>query len=159
MPEAFHGDFHGAKAAVFIGERLLTLLRDDRPDIPFPAHWDFPGGGREGDETGFETLAREMREEVGLDAHAAERVWERLMPAGSVPNALIWFYVLRLPEDAVADIVFGDEGQGWALLDPAGFMALPNAVPSLVARLRLWMAETGGLDVDVIDKKRSDHSY
>jgi 8-oxo-dGTP diphosphatase len=143
MGEPFREPFHGAKAAVFIGERLLTLLRDDRPDIPFPAHWDFPGGGREGEETGFETLAREMREEVGLDAHAAERLSERLMPAMHLPDALIWFYVLRLPEEAVADIVFGDEGQGWALLDPAAFMALPNAVPSLVARLRLWMAETG----------------
>ena len=43
--------FIGAKLALFIGADLLTILRDDRPDIPFPGHWDFPGGGREGGES------------------------------------------------------------------------------------------------------------
>ncbi|SMY09023.1 NUDIX domain-containing protein [Flavimaricola marinus] len=141
MPEPFHG----AKAAVFIGDKVLTLLRDDRHDIPFPAHWDFPGGGREGAETGFETLAREMREEVGLDAYRAERLWQIRLPAMHRAHEMIWFYVLRLPESAVTDIVFGDEGQGWALLDPEGFLALPNAVPSLVIRLRMWIEHNGGL--------------
>lgn len=137
--------FHGAKAAVFLGDRLLCLLRDNKPGIGFPAHWDFPGGGREPGETGFETLAREIREEVGLDAYQAERLWERRLPAMHAANEMIWFYVLRLPERSVVDIVFGDEGQGWALLDPNGFLGLPNAVPSLTVRLRMWIEETGGL--------------
>lgn len=144
--EPLEKDFHGAKAAVFLGDRLLCLLRDDRADIPFPAHWDFPGGGREAGETGFETLAREIREEVGLDAYRAERLWERRLPAMHQANEMIWFFVLRLPERSVADIVFGEEGQGWALLDTAGFLGLPNAVPSLTIRLRLWIDETGGLE-------------
>ena len=137
--------FHGAKALLFIGDRLLTLLRDDDPAIQFPNHWDFPGGGREPGETGFQTLAREMHEEVGLDAHAAERLWARRLPAMHQPDAFVWFYVLRLPEGAEADVVFGDEGQGWTLMTPEAFLSLPNAVPSLVARLRLWLDETGGL--------------
>jgi len=58
--------FNGAKVALFIGDRLLITLRDDRPDIPFPNMWDFPGGGREGEETPFETMARETFEEVAL---------------------------------------------------------------------------------------------
>ena len=44
-------DFEGAKIAVIVGERVLALLRDDRADLPWPGHWDLPGGGREGGET------------------------------------------------------------------------------------------------------------
>jgi 8-oxo-dGTP diphosphatase len=137
--------FHGAKAALFVGDRLLTLLRDNKPEILFPNCWDFPGGGREGDETGFQTLARETREEVGLDAYAAERLWARHLPAMHQPDEFIWFYVLRLPEGAEAGVVFGDEGQCWTLMTPVAFLALSNAVPSLATSLRLWMDETGGL--------------
>jgi 8-oxo-dGTP diphosphatase len=137
--------FHGAKAAVFIGDRLLCLLRDDRPDILFPAHWDFPGGGREGDEAGFETLTREMEEEVGLDAGLAVRHWARLMPSYDTPGESTWFYVLSLPAGAEREILFGDEGTAWALMPPERFLMLPDAVPSLVRRLRMWMEETGGL--------------
>ena len=42
--------FVGAKLALFLGEELLVIRRDDRPDIPWPDFLDFPGGGREGDE-------------------------------------------------------------------------------------------------------------
>ena len=71
-----HGHFNGAKAALFIGTDLLCILRDDLAHIPFPAHWDFPGGGREGTETPKETVIRETREEVGLDITGAEWLWE-----------------------------------------------------------------------------------
>ncbi|MCF6316826.1 MAG: hypothetical protein L3J30_11205 [Marinosulfonomonas sp.] len=36
-------DFHGAKPALIRGGHVLTLLRDEKPDIPFPDMWDFPG--------------------------------------------------------------------------------------------------------------------
>ena len=42
--------FSGAKLALFLGADLLVIRRDMRPDIPFPGHWDLPGGGREGEE-------------------------------------------------------------------------------------------------------------
>lgn len=130
--------FHGAKVALFLGDQLLVLLRDDRPDILFPAHWDFPGGGREGVETPFETLTRETREEVGLVLFETAVVWTVELEAAHHPGQRVWFYVARLPETAVNQIVFGDEGICWALMSPAQFMALGNAVPSLADRLRLW---------------------
>ena len=36
--------FSGAKLALFLGPDLLVILRDDRPDIPWPGRWDLPGG-------------------------------------------------------------------------------------------------------------------
>ena len=41
---------------------------------------------------------------------------------------------------AEAEIVLGDEGQGWAPMTPETFLAAPDAVPALQARLRLWQS-------------------
>ena len=40
--------FHGAKLAVFLGEKLAVILRDDYPGSPFAGYWDLPGGGARG---------------------------------------------------------------------------------------------------------------
>jgi 8-oxo-dGTP diphosphatase len=60
---------------LFVGDRLLVIRRDDRPDIAFPGALDFPGSGRESGESHEATLAREMREEVGLEMGRAEMLW------------------------------------------------------------------------------------
>ncbi len=130
--------FHGAKVALFLGDDLLVLLRDDRPDILFPAQWDFPGGGREGRESPFETLARETQEEVGLSLPDSAIVWSVELDAAHHPGQRVWFYVAQLPASAASQIIFGDEGICWALFSPTQFFALNNVVPSLADRLRLW---------------------
>jgi 8-oxo-dGTP diphosphatase len=48
------------------GGRLLVYLRDDRPEIPFPNHWDLFGGHLEAGETPEQALVREVREELGI---------------------------------------------------------------------------------------------
>lgn len=131
--------FDGAKAALFIGPRLLVIRRDDRPDIAHPGALDFPGGGREGGETPEQTLAREMREEVGLEMDRAEMLWRRSFDGATRPGR-VWFFVLRMGAGAEAEIRFGNEGQGWGLMTPDAFLAAPDAIPALRARLRLWQA-------------------
>jgi len=46
---------------------LLLYLRDDKPDIPFPDHWDLIGGHVEEGETPEEALVREVKEELDID--------------------------------------------------------------------------------------------
>lgn len=132
--------FDGAKAAVFIGEQLLIYRRDNRPDIAWPDHWDFPGGGREGTETPEETLFREVHEEFGLTVGAQNVIWARNYEAAHRPDAKVWFFVLALPASAEARIVFGDEGQHWTLISLEQFRGLDDVVPSLRNRLKDWTA-------------------
>jgi 8-oxo-dGTP diphosphatase len=48
------------------GEFLL-YLRDNKPDIPFPDHWDLIGGHVEDGETPEEALVREVKEELDIE--------------------------------------------------------------------------------------------
>lgn len=131
MPE----DFHGAKVALFVGDKLLVVQRDDLDTIPWPNHWDFPGGGREGQETPQQTVIRETKEEVGLTITPPDFLWDAsyMRAPGSV--ACVWFFVAKLPKDFVDHVRLGDEGQAWALMTPSEYMMHPLRIPHFADRL------------------------
>ena len=136
--------FSGSKVALFLGERLLVQLRDNRPDVAWAGHWDLPGGGRDGTETPWETLSREVDEEVGLAMEEAEVLWRMQSTSGDKPDAIVWFYVARMPADKVGEVLFGDEGEAWALMAPDRFMGLTPVVPYFPARLSRYLELAGG---------------
>ena len=78
--ETDHTSFGGAKLILLIGGQLLVIRRDDRPDILWPGHLDFPGGGREGAETAEACVLRETEEELGLRLSPADLVWRMRVP-------------------------------------------------------------------------------
>ena len=135
-------EFHGAKAAVFVGGNLLIYQRDR--GIRWPGYWDFPGGGREGDEQPKTCLKREVFEEFGLTVPDCSIVWGREVPAMLDRDALAWFFVIQLPPEAEQAIRFGIEGRRWALLPPSDVANMPNLVPALRDRLTLWLHARGG---------------
>lgn len=47
--------------------KFLLALRDNKPGIPFPDHWDLIGGHVEDGETPEEALVREIKEELDID--------------------------------------------------------------------------------------------
>lgn len=51
-------------ALICWGKKILLFHRDNIPTIPYPDHWQLPGGGIEKGETPIEGLKRELTEEV-----------------------------------------------------------------------------------------------
>jgi 8-oxo-dGTP diphosphatase len=136
-------DFVGAKAALFCDGRVLTCLRDDRPDLPWPGLWDLPGGGREGTESPEACLLRELSEEFGLLLAPDRLVWRRVFPSMLDASRAAVFFGGRLTSAEVAAVRFGDEGQGWALMPVARFLGHAAAVPEMQRRAGIVWAEFG----------------
>ncbi|WP_298859681.1 NUDIX hydrolase [uncultured Sulfitobacter sp.] len=131
------GPFGGAKLALYLGNRLAVILRDATPGLIFADHWDLPGGGREGAEGPQACALRECHEELGLVVPEAAIVWGRSFQEGAEVK---WFFVAQMPETAIADVSFGDEGQEWRMMQESVFLAHAKAVPAFQTRLARWIA-------------------
>ncbi|SDC61798.1 8-oxo-dGTP diphosphatase [Ruegeria marina] len=112
------------------------IRRDDRADIPWPDHWDLPGGGREGDETPLACALRETREEVGLAIAAAKVTWRTSYLRA---HGRIWFFAAHLPAAHAELVVLGDEGQEWRLMPPVDYIRHPRAVPHFAEQLGKYL--------------------
>jgi 8-oxo-dGTP diphosphatase len=132
--------FSGAKLAILVGDRLLTILRDDRPDISWPGYWDLPGGGREGAETPAACALRETHEELGLALPEAALTWGRAFPRWDGTAAEDWLFVTRDDRLDLGRVRFGDEGQRWEAMPVSEFLAGPGTIPHLAERLRIYLA-------------------
>ncbi|SDH98835.1 8-oxo-dGTP diphosphatase [Pseudomonas delhiensis] len=135
--------FTGAKLALFHDGHLVVYRRDEKPGIPFPGCWDFPGGGREGAETPAECALRELEEEFSIRLGRERIEWQRRYRATHGPAPWAWFLVARLRAAEFAAIRFGDEGQYWRLMAVEEYLGLDHneAVPYLQERLRHYLED------------------
>ncbi|MER7757933.1 NUDIX hydrolase [Kitasatospora sp. NPDC097643] len=129
-------DFEGV--TVFVTDpdrtRLLLNLRDDRPDIAYPAMWTPIGGWREGRENAFEAGAREVLEEAGIhirDLRTIPGPRHESLHETNVPLHAVF-------DGTDADLVLG-EGQAVRLV-PLAEVASLDVPPYLDHYLRLLEA-------------------
>ena len=132
-------DFQGCKIALICGDKVLTILRDDKDDIPCPNMWELPGGGREGDESPFECAAREVFEELGIHLTEDCLIWAKVYPSMLFADKQSVFLVGKLTQDQFDNITFGDEGQGYQLMNVEEFLSSSQVVPQLQDRVRDYM--------------------
>ena len=132
-------DFTGCKIALFCEDRILTILRDDKSNIPYPNTWELPGGGREGDESPFECVAREVYEELGIHLTGDCLLWSKVYPSVLFEGKQSVFMVGQLSQDQFDSITFGDEGQGYKLMPIEEFLNSKQAVPQLQDRVKDYM--------------------
>lgn len=128
-------EFSGCKIALLCDGRLLTILRDDKASIPYPNMWELPGGGREGEETPFECVQREVFEELGLKLEEAAIVWVKAYPGMLDPDKTSIFMVGTITQEECASIVFGDEGQAYQMMDICQFVSDDKVISQMQDRL------------------------
>lgn len=132
-------DFTGSKIALICGDKVLTILRDDKDDIPCPNMWELPGGGREGDESPFECVAREVYEELGIHLNEDCLLWGKIYPSVIFEGKQSVFMVGQLRQEQFDNITFGDEGQGYQLMNVEEFLSSSQVVPQLQERLKDYL--------------------
>ena|SRR3989344_5488744 len=70
--------------------KILFILRDDKPEIPEPNTWQLPGGGVEEGEDYFQAISRELQEEISI-------IPQQLKYLGSAPGDTKVFFAF-IPE-------------------------------------------------------------
>lgn len=134
--------FIGAKLVLTCDGCLLASLRDDFDHIPWPGHWDLPGGGAEPGETPLECALRELDEEFGLRLDPS-RLTGRRFASASTPGRDSWMFAGQITRAEIAAIRFGDEGQEWRMMPLAEFLSHPRVVPHFPARVVAMLERVG----------------
>jgi 8-oxo-dGTP diphosphatase len=122
-------------AAVVIRDRKV-LLTQRKEDAHLPLHWEFPGGKVEEGESPPEALAREIREELGVEA-AIEEPFAFNWHDYGVKRVLLLTYLARLTggdprKVGVRDLGwFGGAGVAGLKLPPADAPILERLLPLL----------------------------
>jgi 8-oxo-dGTP diphosphatase len=130
-------DFQGAKLAIFVGDHIVTILRDDIPTIPWPNYWDLPGGMRDGKESPENCVIRETWEELGLELKEQDLHWR--MKCVSKAGHNVWFFASELQKFDAETVRFGDEGQEWKLAPITWYMTSSRVIPEHQDRMKTYL--------------------
>ena len=133
-------EFTGVKAALFYNDNLLVYQRDDKPGLRFAGLWDFFGGGREGHETVYECIARELREELEITIEPSQIIFQKTFPAMHDPSLTAYFVAIKLTDENVNQLHFGSEGQQYSFTSVTDFFTHNEKyVPFLKQRLESYL--------------------
>jgi 8-oxo-dGTP diphosphatase len=131
-------NFHGVKVALLVGDKLIMHLRDNKPGLFNANMWDFPGGGRENDETPQACAIREVYEEFRIVLTPESFLYERTYPAQKDATQIAYFMVAQVSEKDIQDIVL-TEGQQWQLFDQESFFEKDDVIEALKVRFRDYL--------------------
>src|SRR5262249_18210159 len=126
-----------AAGLVFRAGKLLITLR--HADVHLGGYWEFPGGKREPNETFEECLARELREELGIEVTVGELL-ENLIHHYPERTVQLKFFRCRWRQHEPQALGCGDFR--WVDAEELGDFSFPAADARLLQRLQsspeLW---------------------
>ncbi len=134
-------DFNGAKGIVFLGDEMLVYRRDTKTNN-FPLHIDLPGGGREENESPFETFQREVKEEFGIEINSDEIIFSCTTPSTIEPDKKSFFVVAKTSRFKPENVVFGNEGTEWMLMSVNEFIQRPDGIKRQQKRVENYIDGT-----------------
>ena len=128
-----------AAALLFRDGKLLITQRC--ADAHLGGLWEFPGGKREPNETFEECLARELREELGIEVKVGELV-ESITHA--YPEKTVHLKFFRCEWLKHEPQALGCDAYKWIMSEELGQYQFPPAdarlLDALAAEKQLWMA-------------------
>ena len=131
--------FQGVKVALINNGKVLTVLRDNISNIPYPNMWDLAGGGRENEESPYETMRREVLEELNIDIPESSVVWVKHYESVTKPGKKSVFMVANISDHQIESIKFGEEGQGYKMVTFQEFLDNKDVIEQLKHRfLDYW---------------------
>ncbi len=90
-------------AIIIYNKEILLLLRDNNPNIQNPNTWQLPGGRIEENENHFQTIKRELKEEISLIPTNLKYLGDALS------NTSV--YISFLTDEETKHVKLGNEGQ------------------------------------------------
>ena len=86
-------------------------------------------------------MAREVYEELGIHLTEDYLLWSKVYPSMLFADKQSVFLVGQLTQNQFDNITFGDEGQGYQLMNVEEFLSSSQVVPQLQDRVRDYMEE------------------
>jgi len=93
-------------AALITDERGRYLICQRNRRRPMPLKWEFPGGKIDAGETALQALARELREELGIEAVVAQPAARLRHSYRDGTRVALLFYRVRQWRGEVSNLVF-----------------------------------------------------
>lgn len=109
--------------AVLRGPEGILLTRRLSRAVDFPDHWEFPGGKVEVGETQEQALARELREELGIEVEVGPECWRGTDPREVGPDIDFRVHTCRILSGSPQSIEVAEFA--WLSLEAMGSLQLP----------------------------------
>lgn len=139
-PDTFNKniEFNGSKGLLYIGDKILTYRRDEKTNSA-PLRIDIPGGGREVNESPFDTFQREVKEEFGINIQKNDMYYSSAHQSVIQPNMVSFFMVAKPDGVKESDIVFGNEGIEYILMSIDEFINRPDGIERQQNRVKDYL--------------------
>ena len=117
---------------------MLIYRRDTNTEY-FPLYIDLPGGGKELDESPFETFQREVKEEFGISINEGDIVYAKKYIGVMDPTKDSYFFATKNLDSVSHPVIPGNEGSEFSSIEIKEYLELTDAINRQQDRVREYL--------------------